>query len=255
MSKPNRPLLERIREYEQHYLQDYGFEKTMVWARQKYVASLIRRLNPETVLEIGCGYDQLFEQVADVASIREWIIVEPADVFSSMAREKLKTESRVRIIQGFVEEVVQQSGIQGIQLCICSGLLHEVKQPAVILQAAKEVLGQDGVLHVNVPNAESFHRMLACEMGLISSPYQMSDRNAALSQFHVFDINTIRALIEDVSLVPFETGGYFIKPFTHAQMEKIVDVLGTDILEGLWRMGAKRPELASEIYVNARRRG
>jgi SAM-dependent methyltransferase len=247
-------LSNRIKEYEKQYMRDYGFEKVMVWARQKYVETLFRRLQPATVMEIGCGFDQLFTHVADVSSIRKWTIVEPADFFSAAAREKLKDDKRVEVIQGFVENVVTDANFSNVDLCICAGLLHEVEHPDRILQAAKKSLCQDGVLHISVPNAKSFHRMLAVEMGLIPSPYQFSDRNVTLSQYHVFDADSLRLLADKEGLDALEAGGYFIKPFTHSQMEKVIEDVGDGVLEGLWHMGAKYPELASEIYVNARRK-
>jgi len=247
-------LSNRIKEYEEQYMQDYGFEKVMVWARQKYVESLVRKLQPATVMEIGCGFDQLFTHVVDVSSIKKWTIVEPADSFSAAAREKLKEDTRVEVSQGFVENVVADANISNVDLCICAGLLHEVEHPNQILKAVQSSLSPKGVLHVSVPNARSFHRMLAVEMGLIASPYQMSERNINLSQYHVFDAGSLRALANEAGLEVSEAGGYFIKPFTHSQMEKVVESIGSDVLEGLWHMGVQHPELASEIYVNTCRR-
>lgn len=246
-------LSNRIKEYEKQYMHDYGFEKVMVWARQKYVEIMVRKLQPATVMEIGCGFDQLFTHVADVSSIKKWTIVEPADLFSAAAREKLKDDKRVEVIQGFVESVVTDANFANVDLCICAGLLHEVEHPGHILQAAKKSLSKDGMLHVSVPNARSFHRMLAVEMGLISSPYQFSDRNVTLSQYHVFDAASLQALVDEAGLASVDVGGYFIKPFTHSQMEKVIEDVGEQVLDGLWHMGTKYPELASEIFVNARR--
>lgn len=247
-------LSNRIKEYEKQYMQDYGFEKVMVWARQKYVEMLVRKLQPATVMEIGCGFDQLFTHVADIPSIKKWIIVEPADFFSAAAREKLKEDKRVQVIQGFVENVVTDVNFANVDLCICAGLLHEVEHPGQILLAAKKSLSKDGVLHISVPNAKSFHRMLAVEMGLIPSPYQFSDRNVTLSQYHVFDAASLHSLVDDVGLDSMDAGGYLFKPFTHSQMEKVIEDVGEEVLEGLWHMGAKYSELASEIFLNARRR-
>lgn len=247
-------LSNRIKEYERQYMHDYGFEQVMVWARQKYVETLIRKLQPASVMEIGCGFDQLFSHVEDLTVIKKWTIVEPADIFSSTAREKLKHDKRVEVIQDFVENIVTDANLFNVDLCICAGLLHEVEHPSQILQAAKNSLNKNGVLHISVPNAKSFHRMLAVEMELIESPYQFSDRNVALSQHHVFDADLLRQLVENEGLNTVEDGGYFIKPFTHSQMEKVIEAIDESISEGLWRMGCRYPELASEIYVNAARR-
>lgn len=240
-----------ICEYEKRYVGHYGFEKVMVWSRQKYIEGLIRRLKPGTVAEIGCGVDQLFTHVADLSSIRKWTIIEPSDTFSAAACSELKNDARVEVIQAFVENVAAEA-LPDADLCICAGMLHEVEHPDQVLQAAKAILRPGGVLHLSVPNAKSFHRQLAVAMGLIPSPYQLSDRNVTLLQYRVFDGGTLRALVEKAGLEATEAGGYFIKPFTHTQMEKVIDTVGEGILEGLWQMGTQYPELASEIYLNAR---
>jgi len=244
-------LEQRIKGYEKAYADDYGFEKEMVKARQMYIAELILEQKPKTVLEIGCGSEQLFSKLMDYDFIERWIIVEPSDEFVQAARSTIQDE-RVSIIQGFIEQVVENETIESVDLCLCSGLLHEVESPKLILNAARNVTKSSGLIHINVPNALSMHRLLAVEMGLISSTYESSERNKALAQFHIFDKTSLTELTENSGLHIESTGGYFIKPFSHTQMEKVVDVIGKDVLIGLYRLGCKMPDMASEIYVNAR---
>ena len=45
--------------------------------------------------------------------------------------------------------------------------------------------------------------------------------------------------------------GYFLKPFTHAQMESMASVMTPEVLDGLWHLGRELPDLASEIFVDA----
>ena len=120
--------------------------------------------------------------------------------------------------------------------------------------ASKELTKANGIIHINVPNAFSLHRQLAYEMGMIESVYQFSQSNKDFLQFHVFDKESLRKLVVSNGLEVIEEGGYFIKPFTHQQMEGIVDIVGNQVLEGLWKLGRKYPELASEIFVNVRNR-
>jgi hypothetical protein len=51
--------------------------------------------------------------------------------------------------------------------------------------------------------------------------------------------------------VPVTEGGYFIKPFSHQQMESIEELITPRLLEGLWKLGQELPDIASEIYINA----
>lgn len=246
-------LQDRIEKYEMHYSNDYGFESVMVKARQRYIVELIRELKPTTVVEVGCGVDQLFDHVSDCDSIEKWVIVEPAKSFVEKAKEHFLDEQRVDIIQGFVEDVARDHGgrIAGCDLCIVSGLLHEVEKPLDILLSIKSFLSPTSMIHVNVPNALSMHRQMALHMNLIDSVYDFSNRNATLMQRSVFDMKSLKDLMAQAGFDSQASGGYLIKPFTHKQMEEVLDSLGSGIIEGLWNLGVSYPELASEIYINA----
>ncbi|WP_133176148.1 hypothetical protein [Pelagivirga sediminicola] len=107
------------------------------------------------------------------------------------------------------------------------------------------------VLHINVPNAASLHRQLASAMGLIDDVKAISPRNASLQQPRVYDLPDLTAQLRRHGLAITDTGGHLVKPFTHRQMEPLVDALGRDVMNGLYKLGKRMPELASEIFVEA----
>ncbi|MBL4759582.1 MAG: class I SAM-dependent methyltransferase, partial [Mariprofundaceae bacterium] len=216
------------------------------------LVELIKKVKPTSVLEVGCGLDQLFTLVQECGFIENWIVVEPSDMFIASAREQLSNDKRVHFFQGFIEDVVEKENLDNFDLCIVSGLLHEVQEPKVILHAVKQTMGRAGMLHVNVPNADSMHRRLAVNMGLITSVKEESGRNKSLLQSHVFNMEDLKEMIGSENLEVVDAGGYFVKPFTHTQMEKVIAVVGSDVLDGLWTLGQQFPELASEIYINAK---
>jgi hypothetical protein len=129
-------------------------------------------------------------------------------------------------------------------------MLNEVESPAEILAAARGLLGAAGTVHVNVPNAHSLHRRLARAMGIIQSEHQLTERNRQLAQYRVYDPRSLAEMVTGAGFRIVERGGYFLKPFTHAQMESLGPLLSEQMLDGLWRLGRELPELASEIYVN-----
>jgi SAM-dependent methyltransferase len=244
----------RIAKYEKHYLADYGFEAVMVAARQRLILELLSRIRPRIVLEIGCGIDMLGAQVKKARlPVEQWVIVEPAKRFVSAARSLKMGETRVDVIHGFLEDSIDgiRARCAGLpDFIVCSGLLNEIERPENILRAARSLLGASGIVHVNVPNALSLHRRLARAMGLIATENELTARNRQLAQYRVFDLDGLMGLAASAGFRVVEKGGYFIKPFTHAQMQSLGSVLSKDVLDGLWRLGRELPELASEIYVN-----
>lgn len=246
----------RIAKYEKRYLADYGFESVMVAARQRLLLELLRRIRPRVVLEIGCGIDMLAARVAKARlPLEQWVIVEPAQRFFNAARSLRMGKTRVEVVRGFLEdatEEIRERCARAPDFIVCSGLLNEVERPEGILRSARSLLGTRGIMHVNVPNAYSLHRRLARAMGIIDTEKQLTARNRNLAQYRVFDMDTLTKLVERAGFRVVEKGGYFLKPFTHAQMESLSSMLSRRMLDGLWRLGREVPEFASEIYVNVK---
>lgn len=245
---------QRIADYENRYLEDYGFEAAMVAARQRLILEVLNRVKPRVVLEVGCGIDLLGERAHQSGlSVEQWIVVEPSEQFYNAARALTMGATRVDVIRGFLEDstdAVRQRCIRPPDFIVCSGLLNEIERPQGILAAAKRLLDAAGVVHVNVPNARSLHRRLAKAMGIIRAEQELTERNRRLAQYRVFDFDSLISLVQEAGFRVVEQGGYFLKPFTHAQMESLGGLLSASMLDGLWRLGRELPELASEIYVN-----
>jgi dTDP-4-amino-4,6-dideoxygalactose transaminase/SAM-dependent methyltransferase len=258
MQTPVRSKEVRLRTYEDTYLGDAGFESNLLGARQQLILDLLQRERPRRVVEVGCGADMLARRAREEGLLAEqWVVVEPSRAFAQLARDAATEDASLVVVESFFEDSVPELlAIAGglVDMVVLSGLLHELESPAVVLHAAREILSSTGLLHVNVPNAFSLHRRLAQAMGLIPDVHHPSERNRELEQFHVFDRESLRATVQDAGFIPEDEGGYFLKPFTHAQMLSIRGLLSPTMLQGLWQLGRALPDLASEIYVNARRR-
>ena len=111
------------------------------------------------------------------------------------------------------------------------------------------------IVHINVPNAHSFHRILAKAMGVISEVDELSLRNIALQQNRVYDLTGLMRAVAQGGFEVLSSGSYFIKPFTHDQMQKMMreGIIDRSVLEGLYLLGEEvEGLLGSEIYVICR---
>jgi len=178
-----------------------------------------------------------------------WVIIEPSQIFADHARAS--PLPGLHVLQGFFEDMAAQVPHAG-DLVLCSGLLHEVPDSDHLISAMRTRMGPQTVLHINVPNARSIHRQLAQAMGLIDDLKAISPRNASLQQARVYDLPDLVAQLERHGLSITATGGHLVKPFTHHQMEPLVQALGRDVMDGLYALGKRLPDLASEIFVEAR---
>ena len=248
-------------EYADRHDAHADFEDVCLLARQQHNLRLLAELRPARVLEVGCGPELLSVQaLAAGLPVQRWVAVEPASRYAEGARHAAQAHPALAVVHGYVEQAGEALAShfpagQGADLVIVSGVIHETAEPEALLQAALAWLAPGGHLLVSVPNALSFHRLLAVQMGLIERPEALSARNHLLGQPRVFGPDDLRALVAGLGLGLQEVrlDGYLFKPFTHAQMAPLVPQLGPAGVQGLIELGRQFPLQAAEICLLARR--
>lgn len=236
----------------QNYAEKYdmpGFEEYKVYYRRRKILEFIEKYQPRNILEIGCGKEPLFEYVNDVA----FTIVEPSETFYYNALELAGKRGNVICYNGFFEDVAEKL-TDKYDAVICAGLLHEVEEPERLVKAIYEICTPNTIIHINVPNANSLHRILGKEMGILKNVHDMTKGNIEFQQHTNFDRNSLNKIVENNGFKIIEQGALFVKPFSHEQMytmlkNRIIDIT---TLEGLYKLGEYMPEFASEIYVNCK---
>jgi hypothetical protein len=242
-----------LEKYEQEY-RAQPYERFQVKFRKREILRLLARYPRGRFLEIGCGLEPLFKDTNDFELL---VVIEPAEMFYRKALADLgqfpDREARVRVHQVGLEACQPLVAGERFDVIVLSSLLHEVSDPGKFLGLAAALAGPETIVHVNVPNARSFHRLLAYESGLISSPFEPSASNIRFQQASVFELETLAALVERSGLKPVERGSYAFKPFTHQQLEDMlrVGLITEKIIEGFSRMEPYAPGCGSEIFINA----
>lgn len=226
------------------------FEFYQVKYRRKMILEWIKNYKPQKILEIGCGMEPLFRWVKDI----DFTIVEPGTDFCENAKKLAEAEKcKIRILQGFFEDTECN---EEYDMIICSGLLHEVEKPSNLLKKIAATCTNNTIVHINVPNAMSMHRVLARECGIIQDVTDMSEENQKLQQHSVYTLESLTALSEKNGFSVLDKGSYFIKPFTHLQMAKLLDhhIIDEKILDGFYGLIKYMPDLGSEIFINCKLR-
>lgn len=240
-----------IADYEQAYSAS-DFEVIQARYRKRLLLELLETCQPRRILEVGCGWETI---ASHWSAFEQLTIVEPGAQFAAKARQDTAAMTGVTVIEQFMEEAVPACQSQQYDLILLSSLLHEVPDPAAVLVAAKALCRRETLVHVNVPNARSMHRLLALEMGLIEDVHAPSALQQAFRQPRIFDLAQLSALASSVGFRVEAQGSFFVKPFTHGQMQHLVTqgMLTPQMLDGLWGLATYFPEHGSEIYVNLKR--
>lgn len=243
-----------IQDYEEKYKTE-PCEIYQVRYRRKKIIELLEVVEPKNILEIGCGLEPLFEHYT---SFDNMVIVEPGQSFVKNALKMAKKmDKNIVCIQGFFEKslsVIKKENIK-FDYIVLSSLLHEVEKPKLLLESIAQVCEEDTIVHINVPNANSIHRLLAKEMGLIKDVYELSDLQKTMQRNRVYDLDSLCAFVEECGFNVLERGTYFPKLLSANQMEQMLEqkIISEDIFEGLDRLIKYIPDLGSEIYVQVQK--
>ena len=215
----------------------------------------IKKYQHERILEISCGKRPFFQDLTD---FEELIIVEPTKAFYENATGLLKDcpelNFKVVVMNDYFENVIDKLSTYKLDFIILSNVLQEIEDISCFLNGLHKICQKDTIVHIVVPNAKSFHRLLAFEMGIIDSVYELSDRNILLQQIAVFDLKSLSEILVNNGFSIIEAGSSFIKPFTHQQMHDMLkhNIIDEKTLDGLYKMEQYMPELGSEIFVNCK---
>jgi SAM-dependent methyltransferase len=245
-------------EYAARHDAELDFEAVCLAARQQHNLAQLQALQPAVVLEVGCGPEllslQAFAQQPN--RIERWVAVEPAQRWADAARVVADREPRLTVVHDYIEHAgatLTTLWPQGpvVDLLIVSGVIHETGEPEALLRAGLRWLKPGGHLLVSVPNALSFHRLLAVQMGLMDAPEVLSERNRLLGQPRVYRPQDLRDTVTALGLTEVALDGYLFKPFTHGQMVQLLPSLGERGVQGLIELGKQFPMQAAEIALLA----
>lgn len=243
--------MRNLEKYTEDYLEK-GFEDWQVRYRRRKILETIMNYSHENIMEIGCGMEPLFCHL-DCNSYKQYIVYEPSVKFYKNAVSLAKTYNNIQCIN---EEFVAPHNLvnRGFDFIICSGLLHEVEKPLDLLKDIKKICHHYTTVHINVPNANSFHRLLGKNMGIIQDVKELTRRNHKYQQHRVFTMDSLMQLVQLAGFSVKEYGSYFIKPFTHDQMYEMVKnkIIDESTLDGLYKMNdySWANDIGSEIFVN-----
>jgi SAM-dependent methyltransferase len=249
MNKPHIDIERHAKSYIEELSKSHSLESVLSNMRKKQVILSINKYKHNNILEIGCGLNPLYPYVDGWKS---YTIVEPGNEFL----DALKGINlyNVNIYNGFLEDVYEELLENDFDYIFLSGVLNQVPNLQIFLKAINQLCKSDTVIHINVPNAYSFHRLLALEMGYINNIFEKSQANTRHQVKWVFDKDSLYKVVQNSGFEVLDFGTYFIKLFTNEQMEKVIDlgIFEKDLLQGLENMVKYLPDMGSEMFVNIR---
>jgi SAM-dependent methyltransferase len=129
--------------------------------------------------------------------------------------------------------------------------LEHLDDPVLLLGRIKTWLTRTGRLYLVVPNAHAASRQIAVAMGLIPYPTAVTEGEFRHGHRRTYDLDTLKAHVEQAGLHVAQTGGVFFKPFANFQFDKLIQsgVIDEAYLEGCFKLGKAYPDLCASIYA------
>ncbi len=235
-------------DYQLNY-QNLTFENHLRSFRMYYIVKYLKSINANKILEIGCGNDPIFEIYKDFQVMD---VIEPGDYFYEDTKSKIGNNTKISITKGYIEDVYEDFKKE-YDVIVIGGFLHEIDNPEAILAAIKNIVKPHTIVITYVPNANSFHRLLAVESGIIATNYEFSENDKLFGRRNVFNSASLSSLFVNSGFFVTKTETYFIKPFTHEQMDSLLKspFFSEEILLGLYKMAKYMPDLGCELFLAA----
>jgi hypothetical protein len=239
---------QQLKKYEADYA-ELPFEDVLRNYRQQNIIRIVKEGQYRKILEIGSGPFPLFKVYDD---FEKMVVVEPGETFFNQTKAYAGGDGRIHLINDFFENIADQLVPETFDLVIIGGFLHEINNPDEVLQSVIKLCNKHTIVHSFVPNANSFHRLLAYEMGLIKDVYEKSGHDELFQRQLVYNMDSFQQLFIKNKLKIASSGSYFLKPFTNGQMAAIVaaGIFSNAVLDGLDQVIKYFPANGAELFIN-----
>lgn len=146
-----------------------------------------------------------------------------------------------------VQSLFEEFGPEERFDCILADhVLEHVEDPLKVLRRIKSWLAPGGVVIIGVPNGNSSHRLAAVKMGLLSSQFDLNERDHILGHRRVYSLPRLEKEVDRCGLRVVESAGVFLKPFSNNQIN---DFFSEEMILGFYKLGKEFPDIAAEIYL------
>jgi SAM-dependent methyltransferase len=199
------------------------------------------RLSRAATLEMGCSSGVMTELLARHVPKLEVVDGSRAYIEEVSAR----VPQSVLFHHSLFEDFTPTSRFDDI---VMARALEHLEDPQAVLARARDWLLPGGQLHVMVPNAFSFHRLVGVAMGMLTEPHDLSERDRRFGHRRVYDSALLRSDIEASGFDVVEEAGNMLKFVSNDQMAAFPPALW----RGLFEAGKGFPGYCAEIYCRCR---
>lgn len=197
----------------------------------------------KNILELGIGNGRMVEKLEE--SFQKVSIIEGSSELILDFKQKHKVSKAV-IINTYFENF---STAEQFDVVHMGFVLEHVKEPQKLIKQYYDYVKKNGFMFISVPNAESLHRRIGFEAGLLKDVHSLSETDHRVGHLRYYDIKTLKKDILNClpacAVLKFE--GLFLKPLTTKQLENLS--LSKEIIDAFCKVGIAYPELSNSLLA------
>ncbi len=191
-------------------------------------------------LELGCS-DGVWTRLL-VEKFERVVVVDAAEKYVNLLRAQLK-DRNIEFHLNFFEEFETSEKFDAIFMI---NILEHVLDPVQIMSRAARWLKPDGIILINVPNAESVHRKIGQALDMIPETTALNPLDQRLGHRRVYTWDTLAADVRASDLKLLHLGGVFLKVLSNAQMEQFFT---PELMRAFYQVGREFPRQCATIYA------
>jgi 2-polyprenyl-3-methyl-5-hydroxy-6-metoxy-1,4-benzoquinol methylase len=230
--------MNKLDQYAEFYNdENLGFDlKLDYYAYQTYKKFFVG----DNCLEVGASTGYMTKYL--VKDFKHVVVIEG----SKKLIEKIPDYPNIKKVNSLIEDYETKEKFDTI---IMNHVLEHIEDPIFVLKKLKNYLSDNGRLIVGVPNANSLHRLAAVKMGLLTSVYELNERDKSLGHYRVYDESLLRKHLEESGFYIEHVGGIFLKFLSNKQIEEFLD---EKILDAYYELSDLMPQFCALIYMICR---
>ena len=196
-----------------------------------------------SLLELGVGHG--FSSVKFSSQFSRHVVVDGSRAIIDQFKKNYPA-CKSQVIESYFEKFDISEKFDAM---VMGFVLEHVEDPGQILRRFKKFLVPSGRCFIAVPNAESLHRRVGKEAGLLGDCMTLGAGDLALGHRRLYTVASLKLELETAGYRLVKTEGLFLKPFTTEQIESLK--LKREILRAMCVVGVEYPELSCALLAEA----
>lgn len=214
-------------------LTDYGFRSVQPYFQGK------------TCLELGPADGVMTKRLLEC--FERVTCVEGSQAFCDDLKDRFGDDPKFSVICSLFEEFETS---ESFDTMIAAHVMEHVADPVAIMKRALDWVKPGGRFIVEVPNANSFHRLLGVKLGMLEHPAELNERDHRLGHRRVYDADWLRRDVDAAGWQCETIVGSYFKVFSNEQSEKW---FSPELVHAFWELGKDFPKNGATISAICRK--